>query len=233
MTWGLILANVLVFFYELSLGDAVQGFITVYGVVPAAISRGVPQTNLTPDPVYITLFTSMFMHGGWMHLIGNMLFLFIFGDNVEDRMGHIGYLIFYLLAGLVAGLTQVFVAPDSLVPSIGASGAIAGVLAAYLVLFPWSGVRTIVFIFIYFTIVTVPAVLLIGLWFLLQLFDGVAGLAHTQQGMGGVAYFAHIGGFVFGLLITMLLKNRLQPPAPITYPPFARHPNAQGPIRWY
>jgi membrane associated rhomboid family serine protease len=161
-----------------------------------------------------------------------MLFLYIFGDNVEDRMGHLPYLLFYLLCGVIASLAQVAVSPDSTLPNLGASGAIAGVLAAYLVLFPWARVRTVVFLFIFFTIVTLPALVLIGLWFVLQLFSGVASLSTTQQSVGGVAYFAHIAGFVTGLLITLLLRPRLQPPMPVSYPSFPRHPDAMGPVRW-
>jgi membrane associated rhomboid family serine protease len=147
-------------------------------------------------------------------------------------MGHLPYLLFYLLCGVIASLAQVAVSPDSTLPNLGASGAIAGVLAAYLVLFPWARVRTVVFLFIFFTIVTLPALVLIGLWFVLQLFSGVASLSTTQQSVGGVAYFAHIAGFVTGLLITLLLRPRLQPPMPVSYPSFPRHPDAMGSVRW-
>jgi len=214
-----------------------------YSVVPAALVHGIPQTSLpgvpgdivfhTPTPVLLTLFTSMFMHAGWLHIGGNMLFLYIFGDNVEDRLGHFIYLIFYLFCGVVASLAQMFIDPTSTIPSLGASGAIAGVLASYLVLFPWAKVKSVIFIFIFFTIVTVPAIILIGVWFLLQLFDGIATLGNTQQNMGGVAYMAHVGGFVAGLLITLLIRPRQEPPPDISYPSFPRHPNASGPMqRW-
>src|SRR3989440_784627 len=209
ITWGLIAVNVVVFLYQVSLGADAQAFMFAYSVVPVALTHGIPQTSLpgvpahipfhTPSPVYLTLITSMFLHAGWLHIGGNMLFLYIFGDNVEDRMGPLPYLGFYLLCGIIAGLTQVFVDPNSTTPSVGASGAIAGVLASYLVLFPWAGVRTIIFLFIFITVVTLPAILLIGIWFALQFFDGLAALSQTQQG-GGVAYFAHIGGFVAGLI---------------------------------
>ena len=181
MTWGLILTNIAIFLYQVSLGPDASAFMFAYSVVPFAITHGVPQTNLlgspapisfhTPNPVYLTLITSQFLHAGWLHIGGNMLFLYIFGDNVEDRMGHFWFLLFYLLCGVVAGITQVAVAPDATIPSLGASGAIAGVLAAYLVLFPSARVKTIIFIFIFITIVTLPAIVLIGLWFLLQFFD--------------------------------------------------------------
>src|SRR2546428_4802324 len=242
VTWGLIAVNVIIFLYEVSLGPNAPAFMLAYSVVPAALTHGIPQTSLpgapanlpfhTPDPVYLTLITSMFLHAGWLHIGGNMLFLYIFGDNVEDRMGHLPYLVFYLFCGVIAGITQVAVDPGSPIPSLGASGAIAGVLAAYLVLFPWARVRTIIFIFIFFTIVTLPAITLIGLWFLLQLFDGVAGLSNVQQGMGGVAYFAHVGGVVTGLLITLLLRPRLRPPASINYPYLPRHPNSTDLAAW-
>src|SRR5437016_3142422 len=232
VTWGLIAVNVIIFLYQVSLGSDAQAFMFAYSVVPVALAHGIPQTSLpgvpanlpfhTPNPVYLTLITSQFLHAGWLHIAGNMLFLYVFGDNVEDRMGHFWYLVFYLLCGVVAGITQIAVAPDSAIPSLGASGAIAGVLAAYLVLFPSARVKTIIFIFIFITIVTVPAIVLIGLWFLLQFFDGLASLSTVQQGMEGVAYFAHVGGFLTGLIITLLLRERLQPPAPISYPYFPR-----------
>src|SRR5437588_3781511 len=234
VTWGLIAINIIVFLYQVSLGPDAPAFMFAYSVVPVALVHGIPQTSLpgvpahlpfqTPNPVYLTIITSMFLHAGWLHIGGNMLFLYIFGDNVEDRMGHLPYLIFYLFCGIVASIAQVAVSSNSDIPSLGASGAIAGVLAAYLVLFPWAGVRTIIFIFIFFTIVTLPAFILIGLWFLLPFFDGVAALSNVQQGMGGVAYFAHIGGFVTGLVITLLLRPLLRPPADVSYPYFPRYP---------
>ena len=137
-----------------------------------------------------------------------------------------------LLCGVVAGITQVAVAPDATIPSLGASGAIAGVLAAYLVLFPSARVKTIIFIFIFITIVTLPAIVLIGLWLLLQFFDGIASLSTVQQGMGGVAYFAHVGGFLTGLIITLLVRDRLQPQASISYPHFPRHPQSTDLMNW-
>lgn len=243
VTWGLIAINVAVFLYQVSLGSNAPAFMFAYSVVPVALTHGIPQTSLpgiptnlpfhTPEPVYLTLITAMFLHAGWLHIGGNMLFLYIFGDNVEDRMGHIPYLLFYLFCGVIAGITQIAVNPNAAIPSLGASGAIAGVLAAYLVLFPLARVRTIIFIFIFFTIVTLPAVILIGLWFVLQFFNGVAALSNVQQGMGGVAYFAHVGGFVIGLLISLLAKPWLHPPADITYPSFPRHPDSAARTEWW
>src|SRR2546421_9884567 len=243
MTWGLIAVNVVIFLYQVSLGSDAQAFMFAYSVVPVALAHGIPQTSLpgvpanlpfhTPNPVYLTLITAMFMHAGWLHIGGNMLFLYIFGDNVEDRMGHLPYLLFYLLCGVVAGITQVAVDPGSSIPSLGASGAIAGVLAAYLVLFPFARVRTIIFIFIFFTFVILPTIVLIGIWFLLQFFDGVAALSNVQQGMGGVAYFAHVGGFVTGLVITLILRPLLKPPPDISYPYLPRHPASSDPPAWW
>jgi membrane associated rhomboid family serine protease len=240
VTWGIIAINIVVFLYQVSLGPDAKAFVFAYSVVPAALVRGVPQTDLiqqtlpfhTPDPVYLTLITSMFMHAGWLHLGGNMLYLYIFGDNVEDRMGHFLYLVFYLFCGLVASLVQILVNPDSPLPSLGASGAIAGVLASYLVLFPWAGVRTVIIFVVFFTITTLPAFILIGVWFVLQFFNGVASLADVQQGMGGVAYFAHIGGFVAGLVTTWLFRPQGPPPADTTYPYFPRYPSSRLPSQW-
>ena len=243
VTWGLIAINVAIFLYQVSLGSNATFFMFAYAVVPVALTHGVPQTSLpglpanlpfhTPEPVYLTLITAMFLHAGWLHIGGNMLFLYIFGDNVEDRMGHIPYLLFYLFCGVMAGITQIAVGPNVSIPSLGASGAIAGVLAAYLVLFPLARVRTIIFIVIFFTIVTIPAVILIGLWFLLQFFDGVAALSNVQQSMGGVAYFAHVGGFITGLIITLLARPWLRPPATITYPSYPRHPDSTARTEWW
>jgi membrane associated rhomboid family serine protease len=243
VTWGLIAANVAIFLYQVSLGPDAFSFIFAYSVVPVALTHGIPQTSLpgaphhllfhTPDPVYLTLITSMFLHAGWLHIGGNMLFLYIFGDNVEDRMGHLPYLAFYLFCGVIASITQLAADPGSSIPSLGASGAIAGVLAAYLVLFPLARVKTIIFLFIFFTIVTLPAIILIGLWFALQLFDGVASLSNVQQGMGGVAYLAHVGGFVTGLGITLLVRPRIKPPATTSYPYLPRYTDPTGRPSWW
>ncbi len=238
----LIGINILVFLYELQLGAQVNNFIFAYGVVPVALTHNIPQTILfadqlpqpfpfhTPQPVWLTIFTSMFMHAGWLHIGGNMLFLYIFGDNVEDRFGHIGYLLFYLFCGIAATLAQTFVDPNSTIPSLGASGAIAGVLAAYVVFYPGARVRSLIFLGIFITLATVPALVLIGAWFLLQFFDGVASLSsHNAQASGGVAYFAHVGGFVAGLVIALVLRPMLKPPTRVnTYP---RWPNYSG-ARW-
>ena len=165
-----------------------------------------PGLGVTPIPVFLTLFTSMFLHGGLLHLGGNMLFLYIFGDNVEDAMGHAGYLVFYLLCGMLAGLSHVFstalLGQNLLIPSLGASGAISGVLAAYMILFPGKKVYLWVFLFI----IPVPALIAVGLWFAFQLIDGLGMMGGDQT--GNVAYAAHIGGFLFGLLLTRLFARR-------------------------
>jgi membrane associated rhomboid family serine protease len=210
----IIAINVVVFLYQLVSPDFTNG----YACVPVEITTGrdlVGQFQLSlpdgtaavideargPTPIWITLFTSMFMHGGWTHLGGNMLFLFIFGDNVEKAFGHLRYLAFYLVCGLVASLAQVYAGPDSILPSLGASGAIAGVLAGYLVLFPTNRVRVLLGYFI----TTVPAVAMIGLWALIQFFNGFAATSVSAQ-TGGVAYMAHIGGFIAGLVLAFVLK---------------------------
>jgi membrane associated rhomboid family serine protease len=202
VNWLLIIANVAVFvLVEAPLGPrAFAGFVNAYGLVPAELAAG--RVESVAD-----LFTSMFLHGGWLHLISNMWALFIFGDNVEDRMGSGRYLVFYLLSGVAAALTQVVVSPDSRLPMVGASGAIAGVLAAYLVLYPRARVITLVFIFFLITFVEIPAVIYLGIWFVSQLFGGLLALGETAAA-GGVAVWAHIGGFVFGLVMVRLFAHR-------------------------
>jgi len=194
-----IILNFLVFFYELSLPDrTLTRFVLSAGVVPYELSHdfGLAAAG--------DLLTSMFLHGGWMHIIGNMLYLWIFGDNVEDHMGVLAYVVFYLAAGVAASLTQVAIAPASTVPTIGASGAIAGVLGAYLVMFPRTRVRTLVFVFRFVRVVELPALVVLGFWFVLQIFNGLASVATMAS--GGVAWFAHIGGFVVGILAGFLFK---------------------------
>ncbi len=217
VNWLLVITNVLVFvLIELPLGQVqLNRLISTYGVTPAMcadpIVRGLGGGNL-PAPVSllhgcaVPLFTSMFLHGGWLHLIGNMWVLIIFGDNVEDRIGHLGYLAFYLICGIVSGLTQAFIAPTSGVPAIGASGAIAGVLAAYLIFFPGAKVMTFIPLFILGWFINIPALVFIAVWFLLQFFSGLLALGAVTS--GGVAYWAHVGGFLCGLLIVLLFGSR-------------------------
>ena len=201
VTYGLIAINALVFVFEFLQGERVGALLMSLGAVPAYV------THPAEHPLaWLTLFTSMFLHGGWMHLLGNMLYLFIFGDNVEDVFGHLGYAIFYLAAGVAAGLVQVFVAPSSMVPAVGASGAIAGVLAVYLVLYPTAPVRVLVPIFYFMRVTRLPAAIVLGMWFVIQLFNGFLSLGMQTMATGGVAWFAHIGGFVVGLLAGFVLR---------------------------
>jgi membrane associated rhomboid family serine protease len=186
VTISLIVANVLVFLYELTLGRAVNDFTLYFGLVPAAFS-------------WVAVFTSMFLHGGLFHVAGNMLYLWIFGDNVEDRMGHGRFLVFYLLCGTAAALAQTITAPDSVVPMVGASGAIAGVMGAYFVLYPKSRIVTLVPLFFFFQIIEVPAIFFLGIWFLMQFLSGVGSIATATSGPGGIAFWAHVAGFVAGL----------------------------------
>lgn len=202
---GFIVVNSAVFLYEVSLGRRLLTFVDTWGLVPERF-LGSPD-----DPFqWLTLFTSMFLHGGWFHLISNMVALYIFGDNVEDRMGHLRYLVFYLLCGVAAGLTHVFLNPDSPIPIVGASGAISGVLAAYLVLFPTATVIGIVPVLFFGFLTEIPAVFYIGAWFLSQLFNGLFSLlAPDELGtLGGVAWWAHVGGFVAGLALVKLFARR-------------------------
>ncbi|HEY6332590.1 MAG TPA: rhomboid family intramembrane serine protease, partial [Blastocatellia bacterium] len=161
-----------------------------------------------PSPIWLTLFTSMFMHAGWLHIAGNMLYLWIFGDNVEDNFGHVKYLIFYLLCGLAADFAQIAADPNSLIPSLGASGAIAGVLGGYIIMFPRNRVRVLLPLIIIWTFVQLPAIVVIGFWILLQLFSQISSVTSGTEGGGGVAYMAHIGGFFTGMLLTFFFRTR-------------------------
>ncbi|MBI4914205.1 MAG: rhomboid family intramembrane serine protease [Acidobacteria bacterium] len=199
-------ACVAAFGYELMLGPSLQEFVLSNAFVPVRFFHpGAFDIGLLGN--LKTLVFSMFMHGGWLHLIGNMWFLWVFGDNVEDCLGHVGYLVFYLASGAAAAIGQAVVAPMSDVPMVGASGAIAGVLGAYLLWFPWSRVKTAVFLGIFFTIAEIPAPVFLVLWFVMQAFSGTLALATASAGGGGVAWFAHIGGFVTGLILAWLLRR--------------------------
>ncbi|MEQ1757610.1 MAG: rhomboid family intramembrane serine protease [Vicinamibacterales bacterium] len=195
MTITLIAVNTLAFLFELSLGEGVESFIRDWGVVPAQFS-------------IVTLFTSMFLHGGILHVGGNMLYLWIFGDNVEDRLGHGRFVAFYLACGVAAALGQTWVSPESTIPMVGASGAIAGVMGAYFVLYPRSRIVTLVPLFIFIQIIEIPAIFFLGIWFLMQFLSGVGSIAATADGAGGgVAFWAHTAGFVAGLIGVMVLKR--------------------------
>jgi len=215
VNWTLIGICAAVFIYELVIGGADREiFFYKFGLIPDEMTHGFNYHLLrTPDgifdisspiPTWMTLFTSMFIHGDWLHFAGNMLFLWVFGDNIEDRFGHLRYLLFYLAAGVAASWLQIATATTSQVPIIGASGAIAGVLGAYIVLFPYSRISTAIIFFI-ITVVKIPAFLLIGFWFLLQFAGGVGSLGTSAQGEG-IAYWAHIGGFALGVLVALIYK---------------------------
>jgi membrane associated rhomboid family serine protease len=207
-TYAILALNALVFVYQLTLDPrAEQGFIVEHGFVPRVLSGGDELGALT------AALTSMFMHGGLMHFASNMWFLHVFGDNVEDSLGTGRYVAFYFVCGLVAAGAQYAIKPDSAIPMVGASGAIAGVLGAYLKLFPHARVLALIPIFIIFTVRELPAVLFLAIWFGFQLLQGVGSLGATMQG-GGVAFFAHIGGFVAGVVLAMVLGGRGGPRGP-------------------
>jgi membrane associated rhomboid family serine protease len=203
ITLGLILANGLVFYHQMSL-DFVesQNFIFKWGAIPYQIHHGKVLREFPEIPLPLTIFSSMFLHGGFLHIFGNMLYLWIFGNNIEDTLGHFRFLLFYLVCGLVAGLAQVFSNPESIVPMIGASGAVAGVLGAYLILFPGSRILTLFFIFIFIKLIRLPAIFVLGFWFFIQLL-GVWG-----GSISNVAFFAHVGGFVAGLILVKAFQPR-------------------------
>ena len=195
VTVGIILLNAAAWILEISMAPReLNRFLATYGVVPARLHA-------------VTLLTSMFLHGSWMHVIGNMWYLWIFGDNVEDEFGHVRFLIFYLVCGLTAAVGQIVMEPGSLLPTIGASGAIAGVMGAYFVLYPRSRVLTLVPIF-FFNVIEVPAIALLGFWFLMQLFNAGAVASMANTGQGGVAFAAHVAGFVVGMIGVFVFRRR-------------------------
>jgi membrane associated rhomboid family serine protease len=235
VTAGLILANVIVYLLAISHGGSLisgpDAYESVkYGAIPKALTHclnenlvvgphSVACTHASAPgalPTWVTIFTSMFMHGSILHIAGNMLFLWIFGNNVEDAMGPIKYFFFYLLGGIAALALQVAIHPNEVAPTLGASGAIAAVLGGYILLYPRARVLTLIFIILFFTVVELPAILVLGFWFATQIAFGAAGLT-SPGASGGVAYFAHIGGFLFGLATVKLLATRRQP-VPPRYP---------------
>lgn len=214
VTWALVAINIAVFVYQVSHPE----FTYAYSTIPKEITTGkditesiyinAPREQIEiphqpgPVPIYLTLFSAMFMHGGFGHIFGNMLYLWIFGDNVEQRFGHVWFLIFYLASGLIASFAQIFMDPSSVIPNLGASGAIAGVLGAYIVLFPWNRVNAVFF----YTIISIPAIFVLGLWGVTQFFQGFGSMFVTEQTGGGVAYMAHVGGFVTGVAMGLVAK---------------------------
>jgi membrane associated rhomboid family serine protease len=205
ITYILIVLNVAVFIYELSLGEGLDRFFQVWALVPAKLTKNlVGQPTGLPFPAWVTLFTSQFLHGGFLHLGGNMLFLWVFGNNVEDALGKVKYLLFYLSCGALAALAQWMFSADSMVPTVGASGAIAGVLGGYIIKYPHARVLTLVPLGFIIAPFRIPAIFFLGFWFLQQAFYGVASLGVSTQ-TGGIAYWAHAGGFVAGAALGALL----------------------------
>lgn len=202
ITWGIICVNVIVFIYMLLLGPAGSDqFIRRYSVIPYELfTHGRPAA-----PKYLTVFTSMFVHGGFLHIGGNMLFLYIFGDNIEDYLGHLKYILFYLVCGVAAVLAQGLLSGGSKLPMLGASGAISGVLAAYMILYPKAGVWTFFFFLFFWQVIKVPAIFIIGLWIVIQVANGLMTL---KAAGGGVAWFAHVGGFLAGVMLILLFRKR-------------------------
>ncbi len=210
VTISLIIINVFIFLFELSLLSVgkLDSFIASYSLTPMEIISGT--STIKPLPyIYLSVLFSMFLHGGFVHIAGNMLYLWIFGNNVEDNLGHFRFLIFYLLCGIGGAVAHVLSNPSSQIPTLGASGAIAGVLGAYLILFPGARIITLIPLFFFIELVELPAFIVIGLWFVLQLANGLASIApSTYQDLGGVAWFAHIGGFLTGIFLVLLLRKR-------------------------
>ena len=209
VTYALIIANILIFIYEISLSpQALNEFFRLAAVVPRELSLSFAGVSVNqPIPEWVTLITAQFLHGGFLHLAGNMLFLWIFGNNVEDKLGHFKYLVFYLACGVLASLTQWFFTQNSNIPSLGASGAIAGVMGAYIIRFPRAEILTVLPLGILFPTIWIPAYFFLGFWFLQQAFYGFASLETTTdiaRESGGIAYWAHAGGFVFGVILAPL-----------------------------
>jgi membrane associated rhomboid family serine protease len=211
LTVGLIIINCLVHFYQMTLPvRAEQLFIYQFGLIPVELTHLTDMTPEIPFPVLLSPFTSMFLHGDLMHLGGNMLYLWIFGNNIEDYLGHIKFLAFYILSGLAAVLLFTIVEPNGEIPLVGASGAIAGILGAYIIIYPRARVLTFIWIIFFIRLIWLPAVFLLGYWFVLQLIMGVSSMGASQG--GGVAWFAHIGGFAFGWLVMRFYNRRRRRP---------------------
>jgi membrane associated rhomboid family serine protease len=214
----LIIINIIAFIYELSLGEELQNFFNEYGIIPLKyFYEGIENVDgtVTYFSIYdrvIPIFTSMFLHGGWLHLISNMLYLWIFGDNVEDRMGHFRYLVFYILCGVAAAFAHIITNQNSDIPTIGASGAIAGVLGGYLLLYPFARIIVILPVFFFLQLLKLPALFVLGFWFITQIFQGTLSLNVESSASGGVAWWAHIGGFVFGLIAVNFFQKQSRKP---------------------
>ena len=212
-TLMLIVANVWAFLIELSLGPNINRLIFFFGLIPARYTTPYALTKLPVGGLLLPIFISMFLHGGWLHLLGNMLFLFVFGRSIEDRFGHVKFLLIYFTAGLGGALLHIVLNAGSRVPTIGASGAIAGVLGAYFVSFPSARITTLIPLVFFFWRVELPAILLLGYWFLIQFFTGYHMLAIETATGGGVAWWAHVGGFLVGMILAATLRPRQRRPA--------------------
>jgi membrane associated rhomboid family serine protease len=205
ITVEIIVLNTIVYLYEASLGEKFTQFIYAMGLIPFEITHHKDLLPTGPSIIYLTIFTSMFMHGSIIHLLGNMLFLWIFGNNVEEYLGRVNFIIFYLVCGLSAAFTQIFFNPNSTMPMVGASGAIAGVLGAYLLLYPRARVTTVIIFGFFIRLIKIPAVVVLSFWIIYQFLYGISSLA-VKTGEGGVAWFAHIGGFIGGIILIKLFK---------------------------
>lgn len=204
----IIVANIVAFAHELTLGSQLQGWLFEMGLVPQRFLEEMSGAMPLSLTTLFSPFTYMFLHGGWLHIIGNLWILWIFGDNIEDRLGHFRYLIFYLLAGLVSGGLHLITNPTSAVPTVGASGAIAGIMGGYFLLFPGARILTLVPIFVFLQFIELPAFIFLGFWFLMQFLMGAGSLMSGGMQGGGIAWWAHIGGFIFGLLTVKLFSRR-------------------------
>lgn len=205
ITVAIIVLNTIVYLYEASLGEKFTQFIYAMGLIPFEITHHIDLLPTSPSIIYLTIFTSMFMHGSIIHLLGNMLFLWIFGNNVEEYLGRVNFIIFYLICGISAAFTQIFFNPNSTMPMVGASGAIAGVLGAYLLLYPRARVTTVIIFGFFIRLIKIPAVVVLSFWIIYQFLYGISSLA-VKTGESGVAWFAHIGGFIGGIILIKLFK---------------------------
>lgn len=203
ITVSLIILNLIIYIYEVSLGEQLNGFIQKFGMVPSRFLTVIQEKPYDLSGWFVPMISSIFLHGSWLHVIGNMWYLWIFGDNIEDRLGHGRFVFFYILCGVLADLSHVFINSQSNIPTVGASGAIAGVMGAYFILYPKSRVLTLIPIFIFIEIIEIPAVIFLGFWIFMQFIYGTAALSGQT---GGVAWWAHFGGFLFGVILAILLR---------------------------
>ena len=208
VVYAIIVLNFIVFLYNGTLRPNGDNPLAGFELVPRALTMGAESGISTPIPAWMTIFTAMFMHANWLHIVGNMLYLWIFGNNIEDVLGHFRFLAFYLVAGVVATMAQVLTDPASTISMVGASGAIAGVLGAYLVLFPKARVLTLIFVVFFIQVVALPAYVVLGVWILLDLLNSLQAAGAAQGSVGGVAYLAHVGGFAAGIVMILLCGGR-------------------------